>query len=441
MALKHPEFSKILRSARFAQRISHLVVDEAHCIRCWGAKFRPLFAELGRLRTWIGLSTPVVLSSATMGQPEVRESICRIMGVHIDRSYQVNLGNDRSNLCTLIQQLNGAPTDLKVLDFLVENARPGDQLPRALIFVNKRWTAQEVAQHLRDRVPLELHTQINFVHSLRDEEGKNEIMQHFRKGVVNILVATECAGMGVDIPDIDFVVQFLLPDSLTTLIQRLGRAGRGGRPAIVILLVEDSAYQEVHKRKVPEGGGALGGDEDEEDEDEQEDEEDDNEEGVNGMEDASNGEGEEGEEAENMTEGALDGEDDDGEDCTEQVKIYRKANVASDLRRYLDTPTCLRLVVDDVFDNPPPASTGCKLSVPCCHNCILASCDSPPDTLHGLIDLIHTQAPLNRTLLEPVHDIDDLLAPGLINSTLIADVDAVVAVAQKKTRKPNGEGD
>jgi superfamily II DNA helicase RecQ len=274
MALKHPEFNKILWSARFAQRISHLVVDEAHCIRCWGAKFRPLFAELGRLRTWIGLSTPVVLSSATMGQPEVRESICRTMGVHIDRSYQVNLGNDRSNLCTLIQQLNGAPTDLKVLDFLVENTRPGDQLPRALIFVNKRWTAQEVAQHLRDRVPKDLQKQINFVHSLRDEDGKSEIMQHFRKGIVNILVATECAGMGVDIPDIDFVIQFLLPDSLTTLIQRLGRAGRGGRPAIVILLVEDSAYQEVHKRKVLEGGDASDSDEDGEEGEEQVEEED-----------------------------------------------------------------------------------------------------------------------------------------------------------------------
>jgi superfamily II DNA helicase RecQ len=218
MALKHPGFSKILRLAHFAQRISHIVIDEAHCIRNWGSKFRPFYAELGRLRTWFGLATPVVLSSATMGQPEAQESICRIMGIHRDRSFQANLGNDLPNLCTLIQKFNGAPTNLSVLDFLVQNIRAGAQLPRTLIFVNKRWTAQQVTQHLRNQVPEELHTQINFAHSLHDEDGKTEVMQHFRTGIVNILVATECAGMGVDISDIDFVIQFLLPNSLTTLI-------------------------------------------------------------------------------------------------------------------------------------------------------------------------------------------------------------------------------
>jgi hypothetical protein len=134
-------------------------------------------------------------------------------------------------------------------------------------------------------------------------------------------------------------------------------------------------------------------------------------------------------------------ESEDGGDNAGVTKTYRKANIASDLRRYLDTPGCLRLVVDDVFDNPPPPSTGRKLSVPCCHNCILASCDSPPDTLRGLIDLIHARTPLNRTLLEPIHDIDDLLQPEQINSTLVADVDAIVTNAQKRTRKANGEGD
>jgi superfamily II DNA/RNA helicase len=443
MALKHPEFANILRSAHFTQKISHMVIDEAHCILNWGAKFRPLYADLGRLRTFFGLATPVVLSSATMGQPEVRESICRTMGIHRDRSFQVNLGNDRPNLCTLIQKLNGAPTDLSVLDFLVQNARPGAQLPRALIFVNKRWTAQQVAQHLRDRVPEELHTQINFVHSLRDEDGKTEIMQHFRTGLVNILVATECAGMGVDISDIDFVIQFLLPDSLTTLIQRLGRAGRGGQPAIVILLVEDSAYQEVKRRNDPEGGDTSDGadddppgktdtdreEEEEEEEEEDEDEEEEEEEEDEGRETMLNNDVEEGEGGE------------DGGDATAVVKTFRKNNIAVDLRHYLDTTGCLRLIVDKVFDNPPPLPTGRNLSVPCCHNCIRASCDSPPTNLPDLISFIHSKAPLKRTLLDPVYDIDDLLQSEPQKSTLLADVDAVAANAQKKTRKPNGQGD
>jgi superfamily II DNA helicase RecQ len=191
-----------------------------------------------------------------MGQPEVLRSILTTMRINFKSSYQVNLGNDRSNICSLIFCLTDGGKDFKPLQFLTENALPGNTLPCAFIYTDSRWTVQCIAEYLCSCVGPDLKDQIDYVHALCIESGKREAMAKFCNGTISIIVATECAGMGADIPNIPYVVKWKLPQSATMCNQRAGQGRRDGQVAIAIMFAEVSAYQEVKKRKRQDSGYA-----------------------------------------------------------------------------------------------------------------------------------------------------------------------------------------
>ncbi|KAF8240042.1 P-loop containing nucleoside triphosphate hydrolase protein, partial [Tricholoma matsutake] len=80
--------------------------------------------------------------------------------------------------------------------------------------------------------------------------AKHKVMKEFKAGKVDILCATEIAGMGMDIPNVSCVIQFMVPPSLSVWTQCLGHAGRSGEPTIVILLIEPSVYKLQKTRDV-----------------------------------------------------------------------------------------------------------------------------------------------------------------------------------------------
>jgi bloom syndrome protein len=143
-----------------------------------------------------------------------------------------------------------------------------DDLPKAIVFTNAVKKTQVICRHLRRRYS-HLRGAIDFLHAHRTAKSKRRIMKEFRKGKIKILVATEAAGMvriffslpspiylintvqkGADIPDIELIIQFGVPSSLSVWTQRAGRAGRSPElHARAILLVEKSMFQRRKKRK------------------------------------------------------------------------------------------------------------------------------------------------------------------------------------------------
>ncbi|KAI9512673.1 P-loop containing nucleoside triphosphate hydrolase protein [Russula earlei] len=312
MCLEHPTFSKLMRTPEFTRNIFAFVVDEAHCISQWGDLFRKKYAELGRLRSFVPDSVPILATSATM-PPHILNDVRLKLCLSESQTFTVNLGNDRPNITPIICRMRGAANDLDALNFAINEANaPGAKLLiRTIIYFNTRDLAYKGHMHLRGLIPEEMRSRVDFLHAGQTRRAKRKVMNDFWDGKVDILCATEIAGMGMDIQDVPRVIQFMVPPTLSVWTQRLGCAGRSGEPAIVILLVEPS-------------------DPDDKDKDE-----------------------ENNEDAESDTVPA---------DPTYQKKVEEA------MRKWIEATECRRDVSDAYFDNPLHTT---DLIVPCCDLCVL----------------------------------------------------------------------
>ncbi|KAH6877029.1 P-loop containing nucleoside triphosphate hydrolase protein, partial [Coprinopsis sp. MPI-PUGE-AT-0042] len=249
------------------------------------------------------------------------------LNMNIDTSYFLNLGNDRPNIMMSTQTVSTARDYDTLLPLLTRNntlpvGGSGD-LIKTIVFMNSIPNSQQCARYIKSRLPPHLRQYVDVMHAIRRPSTKRRVMNDFRESRVKILIATEAAGMGADIPDIEQVIQLGVPSSLSVWIQRAGRAGRSSEiKARAILLVERSAFQR-RKAKAKEGG------DDEEAE-------------------------------ESSDDGAGD------EDSAAHPKDDWMKKVDPELRRWIETTSCRRDILDSYFGNPPgrkPPTNGC------CDNC------------------------------------------------------------------------
>jgi len=195
MCLEHRSFSKLMRSTSFTKNILAIVIDQAHCVSQWGGAdgFRKIFGELGRLRSFVSTSVPFLATSATL-PPHVLDDITHRLGFSVKDTFLVNLGNHRPNITQVLVKMD-ATKDLSVLNFLVDEALAGGSLVRALVFFNTRDMAQRGSMHLRMLLPEDRQHEVDFLHAYRETRAKIKVLIEFRQGVINILCATEAAGM------------------------------------------------------------------------------------------------------------------------------------------------------------------------------------------------------------------------------------------------------
>jgi len=203
-------------------QVSFITVDEAHCISQWGYDFRPSYIQIAKLRKYFPES-PVLALTAT-ATPEV---ITDIQEKLLFKETHVIEGEfTRKNLIFFVRR-----TDSKLVDLVkvVKNIRGS-----GIVYLRNRKKTKEVAEHL-----IRNGIKTDFYHAGLSYEIRTLKQESWSKNQTRIMVATNAFGMGIDKPDVRFVVHMDLPDSPEAYIQEAGRAGRDEKKAFAVLLTNN----------------------------------------------------------------------------------------------------------------------------------------------------------------------------------------------------------
>ena len=237
--LQNAEFLATARSAG----VSLLAIDEAHCVSEWGHDFRPAYLGLADAADQLG--RPPILALTATATPWVRREIVDRLRL---RDPQVIVhGVDRPNLFFEARHVEQEQDEYRVLRSLLLEEEADYPPPVAaqlsrmmdgcgIIYVRTTAAAEETACWLR-----EWGIEADYYHGQRRKSDRERVQDGFMSGAIRVIAATNAFGLGVDKPDVRFVIHRHVPASVEAYYQEAGRAGRDGEPARCTLLFRPAA--------------------------------------------------------------------------------------------------------------------------------------------------------------------------------------------------------
>lgn len=208
--------------------VSCITIDEAHCVSEWGHDFRPDYMEIFSVRKLFPKATMIALTATATEQ--VKKDIIKNLGLKKPEIFTTSF--DRKNIFLEVQPKKSGES--QVIDFLKNHKDES-----GIIYCTSRRQVDELFVSLKKKG----YSVLNY-HAGLPDDVRGEHQQLFIEDKVKIIVATVAFGMGIDKPNVRFVINFDLPKSIEEYYQEIGRAGRDGQPAWALLLY---TYADVHK--------------------------------------------------------------------------------------------------------------------------------------------------------------------------------------------------
>jgi ATP-dependent DNA helicase RecQ len=218
--------------------LSLVAIDEAHCISQWGYDFRPSYLKIASLRDHISDKIPFLALTASATLPVIDDIMKKLAfrGKNVLRT-----SFDRKNISYLVRKVEEKSA------YLLKTIHKANG--SGIIYVRSRKRSKEVAELL-----VANGISADFYHAGLPDEMRDRKQAAWTTGETRIIVATNAFGMGIDKPDVRFVIHWDIPDSIENYFQESGRAGRDGKPAFAVLLyaaADKSRLTDTIRKKFP----------------------------------------------------------------------------------------------------------------------------------------------------------------------------------------------